>query len=457
MMPTVVPAYFDCLVIGGGASGFFTAIRLKEEAPHLKVGILEAQQATLGKVKISGGGRCNVTHILQETTEDSVIPKALMGFYPRQYPQLLGHLMTWSPQHMLDWLEKHGVPTKVEKDGRAFPASDDSGSIVQVFESACEAWGIPIRTGARVTDVVKRDDAQANPHLPQFQHPEAQFILRLSNNGLIEAKTVVLATGGSENGYRLAEQLGLALTPKVPSLFTFKMDDVALTELAGVSLPWVKAKLQFPKVVQEAFPKAVQKTIPKGGIVQEGAFLVTHWGVSGPVVLKLSAWGAFALEASGYQAQLLLDSLPSLTDDVILSALRNERLVSAKKWVANACPFENLPKRWWVYLVNKAGMDEFMPWQAVGEKRALTQLAEMLKRLALPIIGKGVFKEEFVTAGGVALASVSPNSLADKTTAGCYVVGELLNVDGLTGGFNFQHCWASANAAACAIAKQLAD
>jgi len=447
--------YYDCVVIGGGASGFFTAIRLKEEALQLSVCILEAQQSTLGKVKISGGGRCNVTHILPETTEDSAIPKALMGFYPRHYPQLLGHFIEWSPAQMLGWLEKHGVPTKVEKDGRAFPASDDSGSIVHVFESACEAWGIPIRTGARVTDVVKRSAIELEPHLPQFQHAEANFILRLSNNALIEAKTIVLATGGSENGYRLAEQLGVTLTPKVPSLFTFKIDDVDLTELAGVSLPWVKAKLQFPKVVQELFPKAVQKAIPKGGIAQEGAFLVTHWGVSGPVVLKLSAWGAFALEASKYQATLLLDCLPDLTDEAILTALRDERVTSAKKWIANACPFEALPKRWWFYLIDKAGIDGYTPWQEVGEKKAITQLCEVLKRLALPIVGKGVFKEEFVTAGGVALPSVNPNSLEAKTTAGCYVVGELLNVDGLTGGFNFHHCWASANTVACAIANQL--
>lgn len=444
--------YYNCLVVGGGASGFFTAIRLKEEAPQLSVCIVEGQQSTLGKVKISGGGRCNVTHILPETTENSTIPKALMGFYPRQYPQLLGHFINWSPQQMLDWLEKHGVPTHVEKDGRAFPASDDSGSIVHVFESACEAWGIPIRTGARVTDVVERSATEANPHLPTFQHAEAQFMLRLSNNTLIEAKTIVLATGSSESGYQLAEQLGLSLTSKVPSLFTFKIDDAELVELAGVSLPWVKGKLQFPKALQETFTKAVQKTIPKSGIVQEGAFLVTHWGVSGPVVLKLSAWGAFALEASQYQATFLLDSLPSLNDETIMTVLRDERVASAKKWIANACPFEALPKRWWVYLLNKAGIDEFTPWQEVGEKRAITQLCEVLKRLALPIVGKGVFKEEFVTAGGVSLPSVNPNSLEAKTTAGCYVVGELLNVDGLTGGFNFHHCWASANTVACAIA-----
>ena len=254
--------YYDCVVIGGGASGFFTAIRLKEEAPHLSVCILEAQQSTLGKVKISGGGRCNVTHILPETVEDATIPKTLMGFYPRQYPQLLGHFMAWSPQQMCHWLEKNGVPTKVEKDGRAFPASDDSASIVQLFESACEAWGIPIRTGSRVTDVVNRSSAETDAHLPQFQHEKAQFILRLSTNVLVEAKTIVLATGGSENGYRLAEQLGLTLTPKVPSLFTFKVDDTALTDLAGVSLPWVKAKLQFPKTTLEAFPISTQGTQP---------------------------------------------------------------------------------------------------------------------------------------------------------------------------------------------------
>jgi predicted Rossmann fold flavoprotein len=444
--------YYDCVVIGGGASGFFTAIRLKEEAPHLSVCILEAQQSTLGKVKISGGGRCNVTHILPETVEDATIPKTLMGFYPRQYPQLLGHFMTWSPQQMCHWLEKNGVPTKVEKDGRAFPASDDSASIVQLFESACEAWGIPIRTGSRVTDVVNRSSTETETHLPQFQHEKAQFILRLSTNVLMEAKTIVLATGGSENGYRLAEQLGLTLTPKVPSLFTFKIDDTALTDLAGVSLPWVKAKLQFPKTTLETFPKAVQKAIPKGGIAQEGAFLVTHWGVSGPVVLKLSAWGAFALEASHYQATFLLDSLPDWRDEAILTALREERVTAAKKWIANACPFEALPKRWWFYLLDKAGIDGYTPWQAVGEKRAITQLCEVIKRLALPISGKGVFKEEFVTAGGVALSSVNPNALEAKTAVGCYVVGELLNVDGLTGGFNFHHCWASANAVACAIA-----
>jgi predicted Rossmann fold flavoprotein len=451
MTLSAVRPFYDCIVIGGGASGFFTAIRLKEEAPQASVCILEAQSSTLGKVKISGGGRCNVTHILPETVETANIPKLLMGFYPRQYPQLLGHLFNWTPQQMRDWMATHGVHTKVEADGRAFPITNDSYSVVQLFESACEAWGIPIRTQARVLNIATRDEETGI----SFQHPDARFWLQLAGGGMLEAKNVVLATGGNANGYRLAEQLGLTLTPCVPSLFTFKVADDALTALAGVSLPWVKTKLQVTDAVKASLPKAFQKAIPKGGFQQEGALLVTHWGVSGPAVLKLSAWGAFALEASRYQATLVVDSLPALQDEEILTILREARTNSmgAKKQLINANPFEVLPKRWWGYLLEQAGVEATTPWQQLGEKQPLYALCEQLKRLKLPVTGKGVFKEEFVTAGGVAIEALQPNTLQAKTVEGCYVVGELLNVDGLTGGFNFQHCWASANAVAMALAE----
>lgn len=451
MTLSAVRPFYDCIVIGGGASGFFTAIRLKEEAPQASVCILEAQTSTLGKVKISGGGRCNVTHILPETVDSAAIPKALMGFYPRQYPQLLGHLFNWTPQQMRDWMAQHGVHTKVEADGRAFPITDDAYSVVRLLESACEAWGIPIRTQARVLNITTRNE----PMGISFQHEAAQFWLQLASGGMLEAKNVVLATGGNANGYRLAEQLGLTLTPCVPSLFTFKVIDDALTALAGVSLPWVKTKLQVTDAVKASLPKPFQKAIPKGGFQQEGALLITHWGVSGPAVLKLSAWGAFALEASQYRATLVVDSLPELSDDAILNTLKAARTNPqwAKKQLINACPFDVLPKRWWGYLLGKAGVDATTPWQQIGEKQPLYALCEQLKRLPLAISGKGVFKEEFVTAGGVAIEGLFPKTLEAKTVTGCYVVGELLNVDGLTGGFNFQHCWASANAVAMALAE----
>jgi predicted Rossmann fold flavoprotein len=423
-LPPVVKQLQRVLVIGGGASGIFTALRLGELAPHLEVTVLEGQSSPLGKVKLSGGGRCNVTHAIDEA-------KQWLNYYPRQHKQLRHLIHQFDGSAMRAWLARRGVPTHVEADGRVFPQTNESQSIIDAFLSTLRKQRGSLHLKASVTQL-------------SFNEAQHHWQATLNDGRILSADAVVLATGSSSKGYALCEALGITLAPMAPSLFTFVVKDATLTALAGCSLPHVSVTIPAPS------GKA------KEAIRSEGPLLVTHWGVSGPAILKASAWGALALKACHYTTTVYVDTCPSLTHEAMRAWLSEQKQTHPKKQLSNVYLKEaGMPQRFWEYLLTRLGLPHEQRWVDTSEK-ALNQLTEHLKRLPLAIEGKGVFKEEFVTCGGIHLSEVDLKTLALKRQPPhLYAVGELLNVDGVTGGFNFQHCWASANQVALTLAEGL--
>jgi predicted Rossmann fold flavoprotein len=401
----------DVLVIGGGAAGFFAALSAKEANPTAHVVILEATQHTLAKVKISGGGRCNVTHACFD-------PAALVASYPRGHKTLRYLFTQFGPTQTIEWFQSRGVRLKTEADGRMFPVTDDSQTIIDCLQRERTQLGVALRTGERVQTIVPQD--------------KGYCVETENNTGSTrwQAKAVIVATGGSGGGYKLLENLGLPMVSPSPSLFTFKVDDTDLLALQGVSVPHLVGTL-----------------LPKEGkpIVQEGPLLITHWGLSGPCILRLSAWGARVLHAQHYQAELRLNWWPELTQDAIRQWLLANKQDHPKQQLVNQSP-SLIPKRLWEYLLTKHGQqNDYTPYMVWGEmpNKALNLLTEALVRWPITMSGKGVFKEEFVTAGGVATAGLNLKTYETKAFPGLFVVGEAVDVDGITGGFNFQHAWTS--------------
>ena len=406
----------DVLIIGAGASGCFTALRLKEEDPSLRVAILERQSNPLQKVKISGGGRCNVTH----NSDDLPF---LLQHYPRQHKQVKGQLNAFPPSHMRQWLKDRGVETVVEADGRVFPKSQASQEIIDVFLSELKRHRVTIHFNQTAVSATWATDENA-------------FKVETQHQQCFHAQRVVLASGSQEQGYQLAQGLGLRLTPLVPSLFTFCVKDSRLHACAGLSVEEVSLTLKVPDA-----PKPFK---------QRGALLLTHWGVSGPAVLKLSARSAVELKASNYRATLFVDALSTQRQDATRLALESIQMEHPKRDVKNIKPHDALPWRYWHLILAQFNIDLDKKWGELSKKE-LNQMVEGIHHLPLQVEGKGVFKEEFVTAGGVEANDLHLKHLEAKHQRHLYVVGELLNVDGMTGGFNFQHCWASANAVALGI------
>jgi predicted Rossmann fold flavoprotein len=408
-----VASQWDVIIVGAGASGCFTAIRIKEARPDLRVMILERQGQALQKVRISGGGRCNVTH-------NSDDPVYLLKHYPRKHGKLKGLLKTFGPRHMRDWLREQGVPTHAEPDGRVFPSSNRSESVMEAFLNRLRDLQITVHYRFAVEKIIYVPDKgfmiQGAPDQPDF-----------------ETESLVLATGGHEQGVLLADSLGLALVERAPSLFTFQVQDDDWPSLAGLACEQVALKLK---------PTGSDQTF-----AQAGSLLFTHWGFSGPAILKLSAQAALALQHSGYCGMLYINSLPWLTQETTRQHLMNIRQEQARKALKNVKPDEGIPWRYWHWILQRAEMN---PDQTCGEtaEKTINQLVEALHHLPIQIDGKGQFKEEFVTAGGVDTKALTLDNLQARGTAGLFVVGELLNVDGMTGGFNFQHCWACADAVA---------
>jgi predicted Rossmann fold flavoprotein len=405
-----------CVVIGGGAAGFFAAIRAKTLQPDLSVTILEAARVPLGKVKISGGGRCNVTHACFE-------PDRLTRFYPRGGRELKGVFSRFAAQDTVAWFTERGVRLKTEPDGRMFPDTDDSQTIIDCLLGAAQRAGVELRTGTPVQELIREEHG---------------FRLRLPQGVEEVTDVVVLATGSSRRAYDWLTRLGHTVVPPVPSLFTFNIQDPRLEGLAGISFPMVKARL---------LPNADQ---PLGGgsaaahppIEQEGPLLITHWGLSGPVVLRLSAWGARMLHDSGYQAEVCLDLLPEETQQSLQDKLLLARTETPRRQIGGECPLA-LPKRFWQRLLTvEAELPLDKPWADVPNK-PLNRLVAVLKRASFQVVGKGEFKEEFVTAGGVALKEINLKTMESRRVPGLYCVGEVLDIDGLTGGFNFQNAWST--------------
>jgi predicted Rossmann fold flavoprotein len=396
------------VVIGGGAAGFFGAIASAQANPHAQVTLLEASQQPLAKVLISGGGRCNVTHACFD-------PERLVQNYPRGAKALRGAFSRFQAKDTAAWFAAQGVYLNIEADGRMFPVTNTSETIAECLIKTAAVAGVELSIGTPVISVNR---------LPQGEGKKAGFEILLKSGKRIHCDRLLLTTGSSLIGYKIARELGHQIEPPVPSLFTFNVPDPKLRALAGVSVNPVQLRLSVGGKPQ---------------LQQIGPLLITHWGLSGPAVLKLSAWGARILHDSGYQGKLLINWLPDLQQEQVqqkLLAVKNE-------WGKKAIALHrgvDLPHRLWQYIIARAGITTEDLWAGISNK-TLNQLIQELTQGQYLITGKGVFKEEFVTCGGVTLKEVNFKTMESKLVPGLYFAGEILDIDGVTGGFNFQSAW----------------
>ncbi|KDP45464.1 hypothetical protein JCGZ_09713 [Jatropha curcas] len=415
------------VVVGGGAAGVYGAIRANTLAPNLNVVIIEKGKP-LSKVKISGGGRCNVTN--GHYTDHMVLAE----HYPRGHKELRGSFFnTHGPLDTMSWFSDHGVALKIEDDGRVFPISNSSSSVIDCLLTEAKRKEVSLQTGKVVTNA--SISAGGKFHLKV----EKRTIDYVES---VEADYLLIASGSSRQGYNLANQLGHSIVDPVPSLFTFKIEDKQLAELAGVTFPKVEAKLKLENV---------RRNIPH--LTQVGPMLVTHWGLSGPVILRLSAWGARHLFSSVYKGMLMVDFIPDLHIESIKSILSQHKIKFLKQKIVNSCPSEfGLPKRFWKYILDRENVIGDTLWASISNT-SIISIAHLLKHCTFGIMGKGQFKDEFVTAGGVPLSEISLNTMESKICSRLFFAGEVLNVDGVTGGFNFQNAWSGGYIAGTSIGE----
>ena len=390
---------FDIIIVGGGAAGFFTAINIVEKNPKLKVAILERGKEVLSKVRVSGGGRCNVTHACFE-------PNELVKFYPRGEKELRGPFHQFCSGDTIEWFARHGVELKIEDDGRMFPVTNSSQTIIDCFLKATQELGIKILTGQSVQSIFEKNG---------FWKVETQ-----SEHYLVEK--LILATGSNPKIWEMLQNFGHAIVSPVPSLFTFNIKDSRIKELPGVAAN-VSLKVKDTK------------------LNSTGPLLITHWGMSGPAILKLSAWGARILHDKNYQFTIYVNWLNDVdTGDAekIVKELKQEQ---AKKAVSKKSPFE-FPNRLWESLVLASGIEAETKWADLS-KIQLQNLAHQLTNASFQVNGKSTFKEEFVTAGGIDLKEINFKTMESKLHQNLYFAGEIVNIDAITGGFNFQNAWTS--------------
>ncbi len=386
------------VVIGGGAGGFFSAISCAENQNNVEVKILEQSSNVLGKVKVSGGGRCNVTHAC-------FIPKDLVKFYPRGNKELLGPFHTFMTGDTMEWYETRGVSLKVEDDNRIFPDTDSSQTIIDCLTKEAEKNGVEVVTNCGVRGISKEG---------------AVWKLK-TGKGELEADVVIVATGSSKSMWQMLEELGHTIIEPIPSLFTFNTKDTRFRGLAGLSVPNAMVKINGSK------------------LKEHGPLLVTHWGISGPAVLKLSSVGARHLHGLNYKFGISIDWCFDYDEEDIREQLEDMKNNSPKQQLQNAKLF-SLPKRLWNSLLEHAGISGSKIWGELSKKQA-NKLVEQLKRGQFNINGKSTNKEEFVTCGGVDLREIDFKAFKSKVVDDLYIVGECLNIDALTGGFNFQAAW----------------
>ncbi|MBE7640687.1 aminoacetone oxidase family FAD-binding enzyme [Salegentibacter sp. BLCTC] len=403
--------HFDIIIIGGGAAGFFTAINAAENNPGLKIAILERGKEVLTKVKISGGGRCNVTHA-------EFVPKELSLNYPRGEKELLGPFHGFMTGDTMEWFQKRGIELKIEEDGRIFPVSDDSQSIINCFLREIESLKIQVFKSHAVQN---------------FQKKENCWDITTSK-GDFSAEKIMLATGSNPKMWSLLKKLGHEIIEPVPSLFTFNIQDERIKDLPGIATE-AKVKIKSKKINLES----------------KGPLLITHWGMSGPGILKLSAWGARDLEKLNYQFEILVNWLPGFNLEEVLTALKDFKSSLAKQQVVKNAKFD-LPKRLWKNLVLASKIEEGTTWADLN-KHQLQNLSNQLARAVFKVNGKSTFKEEFVTAGGVNLKEVDFKTFESKLHKNLFLAGEVLNIDAITGGFNFQNAWTGGFLAAKAMSK----
>jgi predicted Rossmann fold flavoprotein len=421
------------VVIGGGAAGFFGAIQAatvaKQSFLATQVTLLEAAHQPLAKVRISGGGRCNVTHACFD-------PATLIQNYPRGGKALLGAFNRFQPRDIVAWYKAQGVELKTEADGRMFPVTDDSSTIVECLTWEAKKAGVIVDLGKPVLAV----------HRFTTEDGTQEFEVTLRSGKQIWCDRILLATGSSSKGYQIAQSLGHSIEAPVPSLFTFNIDDPQLHELAGVSVESARLQISAPNL-----ESSTGKKTAKNQLSQTGAMLITHWGLSGPAVLKLSAWAARTLHECNYQTNLLVNWLPKFHLDLVRQMLLETKEQYPKRSLGSHCPFA-LPRRLWQYLLARTEIDLEKRWSELPNK-AIDQLAIALTASTYAIAGKGVFKEEFVTCGGVNLKEVDFKTMESRICSGLYFAGEVLDIDGVTGGFNFQSAWTTAWLAGQAIGR----
>jgi predicted Rossmann fold flavoprotein len=390
------------VVVGGGAAGFFAALACAKSRSGAEIIILEKTAQFLAKVKISGGGRCNVTHACFDARE-------LTTRYPRGERALIAPFKQFQAGDTVVWFESRGVKLKTEGDGRMFPTTDSSQTIMDCLLGAARAAGIKLRANCGVESGVKQSDGG--------------FELALSNGEKLTCDKLLFATGGCRTPAlgQLAVSLGHSLVAPVPSLFTFHIETPWLRALAGVSL------------------EAVEASVPETKLRERGALLITHWGMSGPAILRLSAWGARALHDLNYHFPLQINWLPHLNEDKLATAFRTVRQSQPAKFVVNT-PLARVPLRLWEQLVIASGLARETRWAALSGG-AQHKVIQQLLRSEFPVTGKSLNKDEFVTCGGVKLSEVNFKTMESKVCPGLFFAGEVLDIDGITGGFNFQAAW----------------
>ncbi|WP_296634354.1 NAD(P)/FAD-dependent oxidoreductase [Polaribacter sp.] len=398
------------IIIGGGAAGYFTAINAKENNPNLDITILEKGKDVLQKVKISGGGRCNVTHAC-------FTPKELIAFYPRGKKELLGPFHQFMTGDTFEWFENKGVPLKIEDDNRVFPKANTSQAIIDCFQKAVDKLEIKVLTNHGVNSVYQQGK---------------QWVINTKQQGFIADK-VVIAAGSSKKVWELCKTLDHTVINPVPSLFTFNINDKRLVDLLGTSVPNATVTIVGTKL--EA----------------SGPLLITHWGMSGPAILKLSAFGARILADKNYQYNVEVNWLSRSTDKV-LNVLLNLKNKEPRKTVILKSPFTEISKRLWERFVLFSGITKNQNWADLKNTQ-LEKLATELTKGIYNANGRTTFKDEFVTAGGVDLKEINFKRFESKKHKNLFFVGEVLNIDAVTGGFNFQNAWTGGYICANALAE----
>lgn len=399
----------DIAIIGGGAAGFFSAINIKERKSHLNVVIFEKSKTLLGKVKISGGGRCNVTHACFN-------PNQLVAYYPRGHKELLSVFQKFNPTHTIEWFKQRKIELKTEADGRMFPITDDSSTIVNCFLNECDRLKIKVEVGAPLQAII----------------PLKNGFELLINDQKIQCKKLIITTGSSEFIWQQLAQLGHHIISPVPSLFTFNIKHPLISDLMGVSLPQASLKLLVEKTLLKQFK------LHNSEITQTGPMLITHWGLSGPAILKLSSIGAFLLHHLDYQFQIAVNFCAPNTTEQVLQQLIAQKQLTPKKQIASV-PLFNMSARLWQRFIDMAFLSQII-WADSSHKN-LEKLANALTNTTMPVTGKSTYKDEFVTAGGVDLKAIDFKTMQSKLLPNLYFAGEVLNIDALTGGFNFQAAW----------------
>ncbi len=398
---------YDLIVIGGGAAGFFTAINVAENNPTLKIAILERGKEVLSKVRVSGGGRCNVTHA-------EFIPNELSKNYPRGEKELKGPFHTFMTGDTMEWFDRRGVELKIEDDGRIFPVSNDSQTIIDCFINETNKLGIEVFTSHSVKN---------------FKNQDQGWKVETSQ-GDFSCNKLMIATGSNPKIWKVLHHLGHDTIDPVASLFTFNIKDPRIKKLPGV-VTNARVKVRNSK------------------LINEGPLLITHWGMSGPAILKLSAWGAIELNAQKYNFEISVNWLQYYSQQEALEELKSLKEINAKQLVYKNAQFE-LPKRLWQSLVLASGIQQETRWADVN-KNQLQLLSLQLTEGVFKVEGKSTFKEEFVTAGGVNLKEINFKTFESKKYQNLFFAGEVLNIDAITGGFNFQNAWTGAFIAAQAI------